>query len=114
MEYTVKQFAELTGVTPRTLRYYDRIGLLCPARINASGYRIYSGAQADRMQDILFYRALDFRLEEIARLLERGGEPAGASVPPSGGAGSAPQSDGPPDRNRQKNHRTGERRKTIA
>ena len=39
MEYTVKQLAKIAGVSPRTLRYYDEIGLLKPARINSSGYR---------------------------------------------------------------------------
>lgn len=41
MEYTIKKMASLSGVSARTLRYYDEIGLLQPARINSSGYRIY-------------------------------------------------------------------------
>lgn len=41
MEYTVQKLARLSGVTARTLRYYDEIGILKPARINSSGYRIY-------------------------------------------------------------------------
>jgi len=41
MEYTVKALAKLAGVSPRTLRYYDEIGLLRPARVNAAGYRLY-------------------------------------------------------------------------
>ena len=41
MEYTVHELAELAGITARTIRYYDEIGLLKPARINSSGYRIY-------------------------------------------------------------------------
>ncbi|WP_318245352.1 MerR family DNA-binding transcriptional regulator [Paenibacillus gallinarum] len=44
MEYTVHQLAELSGVSGRTLRYYDQIGLLPPARINSSGYRIYGSS----------------------------------------------------------------------
>ncbi|MFR1808003.1 MAG: MerR family transcriptional regulator [Pygmaiobacter massiliensis] len=69
MEYTVQQLAELAGVSARTLRYYDNIGLLCPARGQASGYRKYGTAEVDRLQQILFYRALGFELAEISRLL---------------------------------------------
>lgn len=54
MEYTVKQLAELTGVTTRTLRYYNEIGLLMPAKINSSGYRIYGEKEVDKLQQILF------------------------------------------------------------
>lgn len=57
MEYTVKALADLAGVTPRTLRWYDRIGLLKPLRTTEAGYRLYGPAQLDRLQDILFYRA---------------------------------------------------------
>lgn len=45
MEYTIKKMASLSGVSARTLRYYDEIGLLQPARINSSGYRIYGQAE---------------------------------------------------------------------
>ncbi len=54
MEYTVKALADLAGVTPRTLRWYDRIGLLKPLRTTEAGYRLYGPAQLDRLQDILF------------------------------------------------------------
>lgn len=70
MEYTVKQLAQLAGITPRTLRYYHRIGLLSPVRLSQAGYRIYGPEQVDRLQQILFYRALDFPLEEIKQLLD--------------------------------------------
>ena len=53
MEYTVKALADLAGVTPRTLRWYDRIGLLKPLRTTEAGYRLYGPAQLDRLQDIL-------------------------------------------------------------
>ena len=69
MEYTVKQLAALAGISPRTLRYYDSIGLLHPDRVTAAGYRIYTGAEVDRLQQILFYKALDFELEQIAQIL---------------------------------------------
>ena len=69
MEYTVKALAELSGVTPRTLRWYDRVGLLKPARFSEAGYRFYGSAEVDRLQQILFYRALGFSLEKIADIL---------------------------------------------
>lgn len=70
MEYTVKTLADLSGVTPRTLRWYDETGLLKPLRVTPAGYRIYGPAQVDRLQQILFYRALGLGLEEIGRLLD--------------------------------------------
>lgn len=69
MEYTVKQLAELSGVSPRTLRYYDQIGLLSPARFTDAGYRVYGAREVDLLQQILLYRALDFPLETIRRLI---------------------------------------------
>lgn len=65
MEYTVQKLGRLAGVSTRTLRYYDEIGILKPARINSSGYRIYSKAEVDRLQQILFYRELGVSLEGI-------------------------------------------------
>lgn len=69
MEYTIKKLAEIAGVSVRTLRYYDEINLLKPCRISSSGYRIYGEAEVDLLQQIMFYRTLDMRLEEIGRLL---------------------------------------------
>ena len=57
-EYTVKQLARLSGVTVRTLHWYDEIGLLRPARVTDAGYRMYGPGEVDRLQGILFYRAL--------------------------------------------------------
>lgn len=71
MEYTIKKMASLSGVSARTLRYYDEIGLLQPARINSSGYRIYGQAEVNRLQQILFYRELDLKLDEIKEILEQ-------------------------------------------
>lgn len=65
MEYTVQKLGKLAGVSTRTLRYYDEIGLLKPARINSSGYRIYGAREVDRLQQILFYRELGVSLESI-------------------------------------------------
>lgn len=70
MQYTVKQLAGLAGVSARTLRYYHEIGLLRPGRVNDAGYRFYGPAEVDRLQQILFYRELDLRLDEIASLLD--------------------------------------------
>ena len=63
MCYTVNQLAQLSGLTPRTLRYYDAIGLLRPARDNASGYRRYTAAEVDRLQQILLYREMGVPLD---------------------------------------------------
>src|SRR5699024_8478065 len=69
MEYTVSKLAQLSGVSGRTLRYYDQIGLLKPSRINSSGYRIYGQKEVDLLQQILFYRELEFSLEEIMEIM---------------------------------------------
>ncbi|HBP63596.1 MAG TPA: MerR family transcriptional regulator, partial [Desulfosporosinus sp.] len=65
MEYVVRKLAQMAGVSSRTLRYYDEIGLLKPARINTSGYRIYGETEVDRLQQILFYRELGVSLDSI-------------------------------------------------
>lgn len=70
MEYTVKQLAGLAGVSPRTIRHYDEIGLLKPCHINASGYRIYGKEQVDLLQQILFFRELEVGLPEIMEILQ--------------------------------------------
>lgn len=59
----------MSGVSPRTLRFYDEINLLKPARVASSGYRIYGQDEVDRLQQILFYRELDFSLKDINKLL---------------------------------------------
>ena len=58
MEYSIQALARLAGVTTRTLRWYDQIGLLKPSRVADNGYRYYGPAEVDRLQDILYYRAL--------------------------------------------------------
>ena len=65
MEYTINEIAKLSGVSTRTLRYYDEIGLLIPKRKNASGYRVYGSGEVNRLQEILFYRTLGVGLNEI-------------------------------------------------
>lgn len=73
MEYTIKALAKLAGVSTRTLRYYDEIGLLKPCRINSSGYRIYGQEEVDLLQQILFYREMDMKLEEIRKIISQKG-----------------------------------------
>jgi DNA-binding transcriptional MerR regulator len=65
MEYTIQKLANLAGVSTRTLRYYDEIGILKPARINSSGYRIYGQEEVNTLQQILFYRELGVGLDSI-------------------------------------------------
>ncbi|MTT30716.1 MerR family transcriptional regulator [Terrilactibacillus sp. BCM23-1] len=69
MEYTVQKLAQMAGVSGRTLRYYDEIGLLKPARVNSSGYRIYSQKEVNKLQHILFYRELGLNLDTIQKLI---------------------------------------------
>ena len=70
MKLQIKDFAELTGVSVRTLHYYDEIGLLRPSEVDeGSGYRYYDSSCLDRMREILFYRELDFTLKSIAQIL---------------------------------------------
>lgn len=69
MEYTVQKLGQLAGISTRTLRYYDEIDLLKPARINSSGYRIYGSQEVDRLQQILFYRELGVSLESIKEMM---------------------------------------------
>ncbi|EKQ51247.1 MULTISPECIES: MerR family transcriptional regulator [unclassified Clostridium] len=69
MEYTVQKLSKIAGISTRTLRYYDEIGILKPARINSSGYRIYGKKEVDKLQQILFYRELGVSLENINNIL---------------------------------------------
>lgn len=69
MEYTIGQLAELAGVSRRTLRYYDQIGLLEPKKLSSSGYRLYGTEEVDLLQQILFFRAVDMSLSEIKNII---------------------------------------------
>ena len=70
MKMQIKEFADFTGVSVRTLHYYDEIGLLRPAFVDrATGYRFYDEQSLLRMQEILFYRELDFSLKSIGEIL---------------------------------------------
>ena len=70
MKLQIKEFAELIGVSVRTLHYYDEIDLLKPSYVDEqNGYRFYDENSLERMQEILFYRELDFSLKSIAEIL---------------------------------------------
>lgn len=70
MKMRIKEFAEISGISVRTLHYYDEIGLLKPADIDSqTGYRYYDESSLLRMQEILFYRELDFSLKSIKDIL---------------------------------------------
>ena len=69
MAYTVKQLAVMSGVTVRTLHFYDEMALLKPAYTKANGYRIYEEPQLLMLQQILFYRELGFELKRIKEIL---------------------------------------------
>ncbi len=68
--YTVKQVSELTGVSVRTLHYYDEIKLLTPSKVGANGYRYYDDQALLRLQQILFYREVGLELEQIKEVLD--------------------------------------------
>ena len=65
----ISEVAKLSGVTVRTLHYYDEIGLLKPSDITEAGYRVYSNKDLETLQQILFFRELDFLLNEIKEIM---------------------------------------------
>ena len=67
---SVSEVAELAGVTVRTLHHYDRIGLLVPQGRTEAGYRMYDRSDLDRLQQIMFWRTLEFDLRRIGDLLD--------------------------------------------
>src|SRR5262249_62045094 len=71
MAYTVNKLATMSGVSVRTLHFYDEVGLLKPAYYGANGYRFYEEPQLLTLQQILFYRELGFELKQIQRILGR-------------------------------------------
>jgi DNA-binding transcriptional MerR regulator len=71
MAYTVKQLAQISGVSIRTLHWYDEVGLLKPAYHGSNGYRYYEEEQLLILQQILFFRELGFELKQIRRILGR-------------------------------------------
>lgn len=71
MAYTIKEIADLAGVTTRTLRYYDQIGLLSPAHSGDNGYRYYDQESLLKLQQILFFRELEVPLKDIHLIMSR-------------------------------------------
>lgn len=69
MEYTINEFAKIANISTRTLRYYDEIGLLKPLKYNSSGYRMYGKKEVDLLQQILFYRELGLKLNDIKAII---------------------------------------------
>ena len=70
MEYGIKEVANLTGLTTRTLRYYDEIDLLKPSRVGDNGYRFYESKELETLQQIMFYRKRGFELKQIKDILD--------------------------------------------
>ena len=68
---TISKVAELTGISTRTLQYYDEIGLLKPSELTQSGYRLYNDEALQKLQQILFFKELGFKLKEIKEILEK-------------------------------------------
>ncbi len=66
---TVNEVSKLAGVSVRTLQYYDKIGLLKPAKYTESGYRLYDDTGLERLQQILLFRELEFPLKEIKEII---------------------------------------------
>ncbi len=66
---TVKDVSKLTGVSIRTLQYYDKIGLLKATAYTEAGYRLYDGAALEQLQQILLFRELEFPLQDIQKIL---------------------------------------------
>ncbi|MFS1511504.1 MerR family transcriptional regulator [Chengkuizengella sp. SCS-71B] len=71
MMYKVKEVSNIVGVSVRTLHHYDRIGLLEPETTTPAGYRLYTDQNLERLQQILFFKEMDFSLQEIKEILDR-------------------------------------------
>ena len=67
---TVNEVSKLTGVSIRTLQYYDSIGLLSPTEYTESGYRMYDDTALERLQQILLFKELEFPLKEIKAIID--------------------------------------------
>lgn len=68
MEYSIRELADLAGISTRTLRYYDEINLVKPNRVNENGVRFYGKKELDLLQQILFYREQDLSLDIIRQI----------------------------------------------
>lgn len=70
---TVKEVSDITGVSIRTLRYYDEIGLLKPTRLTEAGYRLYDNQALEKLQQIMFFREIEVSLSEIKEIMDSPG-----------------------------------------
>ncbi|MDM5279653.1 MerR family transcriptional regulator [Paenibacillus silvae] len=68
--FTIKEIMQITGITKRTLHYYDQTHLLKPSKIEANGYRLYDQEALGRLQTILLFKEMNFTLQDIAAVLE--------------------------------------------
>lgn len=73
MPYRIKEVADYVGVSVRTLHHYDRAGLLKPGSVTASGYRLYTESELEKLQQIMFFRELGFGLRQIKEILDSPG-----------------------------------------
>ena len=67
---TVKDVSQITGVSIRTLRYYDEIGLLKPTELTEAGYRLYDNKALEKLQEIMFFRELEIPLMDIKKIMD--------------------------------------------
>ena len=67
---TVKEVSKITGVSIRTLRYYDEIGLLKPTGLTEAGYRLYDNKAIEKLQEIMFFKELEIPLTDIKKIME--------------------------------------------
>ena len=68
---TISQVTKLTGISARTLQYYDEIDLLKPSKLSAAGYRLYNDEALEKLQQILFFKELDFKLQDIKEFMNQ-------------------------------------------
>jgi DNA-binding transcriptional MerR regulator len=80
MAYNIKELAELAGVSARTLRHYNAVGLLRPLRNRDNDYRVYGPREIDLLQQILLYRELGMPLMDIKRLVHSDGYDSGEAL----------------------------------
>jgi DNA-binding transcriptional MerR regulator len=69
MYYKIKEVSDMSGVSIRMLRYYDKLGLLIPNNVSQAGYRLYTEEDIEKLSQILFYKELDFSLDEIKEII---------------------------------------------
>lgn len=67
---TVKEVSQLAGISIRTLRYYDEVGLLKPTQVSEAGYRLYDDKALERLQEIMFFKEMEIPLEQIKQIVE--------------------------------------------